>query len=105
MLIMREETEQLLGDQHILKGLESVLSIKGSIMENIATVVEEELCTGCGTCVSVCPTGAIKMRVSKGLYLPEIEECSIELIPVISKYPDGIFSKEMYNIVNGIIYR
>ena len=43
-------------------------------MDNIDEVVEDGLCTGCGTCVGVCPTSAITMRVSSGLFLPEIKE-------------------------------
>jgi coenzyme F420 hydrogenase subunit beta len=74
MLIMREGTEPLLGNQLIHDRLGSAPSIKGSIMENIAAIVEDGLCTGCGTCAGICPTGAIKMRMSKGLYSPEIEE-------------------------------
>ena len=41
---------------------------------NIAEVVLDGLCTGCGTCAGVCPTDTIVMRVSNGLYSPEIEE-------------------------------
>lgn len=43
-------------------------------MDTIAQVVNDGLCTGCGTCVGVCPTRAIKMYVSNGVYLPKIEE-------------------------------
>jgi len=32
------------------------------------------LCTGCGTCAGVCPTEAIKIHVSEGVCVPEIEE-------------------------------
>ena len=41
---------------------------------NIAKVVECGICTGCGTCSAVCPTDAIAMRISNGLFLPEIIE-------------------------------
>lgn len=40
---------------------------------NISYVVENDLCCGCGTCVAVCPNEAIKMEVSEGLFLPEID--------------------------------
>jgi len=43
-------------------------------MEFIAEVVRQGLCTGCGTCAGVCPTEAINMRISNGLFLPHIEE-------------------------------
>lgn len=42
-------------------------------MENIAAVVEDGLCTGCGTCAGICPTEAIEMRISNRLWLPRIE--------------------------------
>lgn len=43
-------------------------------MNTIAQVVNSGLCTGCGTCAGVCPSKAIKMRISNGLYLPKMEE-------------------------------
>jgi coenzyme F420 hydrogenase subunit beta len=35
-------------------------------------VVEKGLCLGCGTCAGVCPTRAIKMKASDGLFMPEV---------------------------------
>jgi coenzyme F420 hydrogenase subunit beta len=53
-------------------------------MNTISQVVKAKLCTGCGTCASICPNEAIKMRKFEfeGLYLPEIKndkcrECGI----------------------------
>jgi coenzyme F420 hydrogenase subunit beta len=43
------------------------------LRDNIAEIIRDELCTGCGTCVGVCPTEAIVMRISKGLFLPKID--------------------------------
>jgi coenzyme F420 hydrogenase subunit beta len=40
---------------------------------NISFVVRNGLCTGCGTCVGVCPQSAIKMRKREGLYLPLVD--------------------------------
>ncbi len=47
-------------------------------MKNVANVVEDGLCTGCGTCAGICPAGAILMDVSEGLLLPKIdlEKCT-----------------------------
>jgi coenzyme F420 hydrogenase subunit beta len=41
---------------------------------NIKEVVDQGLCTGCGTCSGICPVEAVEMHVSKGLLLPRIDE-------------------------------
>lgn len=47
---------------------------------NINFVVKEGLCTGCGTCVGLCPVDAVQMVIDrkKGIYIPEIadEKCT-----------------------------
>ena len=42
--------------------------------KTIETIVKRGLCTGCGTCVGICPTSALKMvkNDSKGIYLPQL---------------------------------
>ena len=40
---------------------------------NISPVVANSLCCGCGTCASICPTNAISITVSEGLFKPEVE--------------------------------
>ena len=42
----------------------------------IASVVKDGLCTGCGTCIALCPEEAIKLRINekKGIYVPELNE-------------------------------
>jgi coenzyme F420 hydrogenase subunit beta len=44
--------------------------------KSIYTVVQDGLCTGCGTCVGVCPKDAIEMKInnSKGIYLPYLDQ-------------------------------
>ena len=44
--------------------------------ETIAQVVKDGLCTGCGTCISLCPNEAIKLTINekKGIYVPELNE-------------------------------
>jgi len=41
---------------------------------NIRSVAESGLCTMCGTCIGVCPTDAIKMHATNGLFLPLIDK-------------------------------
>ena len=42
----------------------------------IAQVVRDGLCTGCGTCIALCPEEAIKLTIDekKGIYIPELDE-------------------------------
>ena len=42
----------------------------------IAQVVKDGLCTGCGTCLALCPEEAIKLTINekKGIYVPEVNE-------------------------------
>ena len=42
-------------------------------MPTISKVVVLGLCCGCGTCAGVCPTEAIGMQVSSGIYQPKID--------------------------------
>ena len=44
--------------------------------ETIAQVVKEGLCTGCGTCIALCPKEAIELRMDKsgGIYVPKLNE-------------------------------
>lgn len=44
--------------------------------KTIEEVVGQGLCTGCGTCVGICPTSAVKIRLDKrkGTYVPELIE-------------------------------
>ena len=48
-------------------------------MENnntISQLVKDGLCTGCGTCVALCPGEAIEMMINekKGIYAPQLNE-------------------------------
>jgi len=44
--------------------------------ENIKGVVKDELCTGCGTCIALCPTEALELTINekKGIYEPKMNE-------------------------------
>ena len=39
-------------------------------------IIKNRLCTGCGTCISICPSSALKIKINKseGIYIPEIDE-------------------------------
>ena len=45
---------------------------KGTIRD----IVDKELCTGCGTCIAICPKGAINLIINEriGIYVPKINE-------------------------------
>jgi Coenzyme F420-reducing hydrogenase, beta subunit len=45
-------------------------------MNNVDQIIKSELCTGCGTCISLCPSKVIKMTLNdgKGIYLPKLNE-------------------------------
>lgn len=52
--------------------------------KTIQSVVEAGLCTGCGTCVGICPNDAVQMMIDrrKGIYVPQLDrercnECGI----------------------------
>ena len=42
--------------------------------KTVKAVTENELCTGCGTCVGICPKHAIRVIKSKGIYIPQIND-------------------------------
>jgi len=44
--------------------------------KTISQVIKSNLCTGCGTCVSLCPEEAIKLIINKkkGIYIPKLNE-------------------------------
>ena len=55
--------------------------LKTKTKKTIEPVVKDGLCTGCGTCVSLCPQEALKMVIDnpKGIYVPQLDrECCNE---------------------------
>lgn len=44
--------------------------------KTIIQVVKNRLCTGCGTCVALCPNESIRLRINKkkGIYMPELNK-------------------------------
>ncbi len=43
-------------------------------LNNVTCVVKDNLCTGCGVCVAVCPERAIAICSTNGLLIPKVDE-------------------------------
>lgn len=82
--------------------------------KNITSIVEDNLCTGCGTCISLCPKNAIMIKLDekKGRFIPELDEnscnsCGICYAACPGKGIDykqfnlNLFGKEPENILVG----
>ncbi len=82
--------------------------------KTVVTVVRDGLCTGCGTCVAICPKDAMEMTISKskGIYLPHVDkqncnQCGIclETCPGhgvdFDQLNGGIFGKQPEDILLG----
>jgi coenzyme F420 hydrogenase subunit beta len=80
----------------------------------IASVVRDGLCTGCGTCIALCPKEAIELTLNekKGIYIPKLNEEKCNNCGVCFKVCPGhevdfnalnleIFGKEPENILIG----
>lgn len=61
-----------MGEKAVLSRIDGPLRKWNTVKE----IVNDGLCTGCGTCAGMCPNGAIVMHVSEfeGLYFPNVEE-------------------------------
>jgi coenzyme F420 hydrogenase subunit beta len=57
----------------------------------IRKTVQDDLCTGCGACVAVCPTNAVRMikHYPKGIYIPKINHKKCNLCGLCSKVCPG----------------
>ena len=77
-------------------------------------VVKNELCTGCGTCIALCPNGALELIINekKGIYIPKLNEEKCNDCGVCCKVCPGhemdfkglnleIFGEEPENILIG----
>lgn len=80
----------------------------------IVQVVKDGLCTGCGTCIALCPEEAIKLTINekKGIYVSELDEDRCNKCGICYKVCPGhevdfkqlnseIFGKEPGNIIIG----
>lgn len=82
--------------------------------KTIAQVVKDSLCTGCGTCIALCPNSAIELTMDekKGIYVPRIDEEKCKNCGICFKVCPGhevdfkglnleIFGEEPENILIG----
>ena len=82
--------------------------------KTISQVVRDGLCTGCGTCIALCPEEAIKLSINekKGIYVPRLDEEKCNNCGICYKVCPGhevefkqlnleIFGKEPENILIG----
>jgi coenzyme F420 hydrogenase subunit beta len=82
-------------------------------MNNILEVIQHNLCVGCGTCISVCPNGALRLfeDIKKGTFRPRlnIEICSqcgncLSICPGLNVHLPVInkpFQEQKYNFYVG----
>lgn len=65
----------------------------------MSIIIDDELCTGCGSCVDSCPFGAIELKNDKAKVLPACNLCGacVEICPVeaIKLERDGNKSKKI----------
>ena len=57
----------------------------------MAIIVDEEKCTGCGSCVEACPSEAITIENDKAKI--DLEEC-VECESCLDECPEGAISLE-----------
>ena len=82
--------------------------------DTISQVVKDGLCTGCGTCIALCPNESIKLTINekKGIYVPEVNEEKCNNCGICYKVCPGhevdfktlnleLFGKEPENILIG----
>lgn len=80
----------------------------------IFEVVKDDLCTGCGTCIALCPNDALELSINeeKGIYSPELNEVKCNQCGICYKVCPGhnvdfkalnreIFGREVKDILIG----
>jgi coenzyme F420 hydrogenase subunit beta len=72
--------------------------------DNIQYIVKNDLCTGCGTCVSFCPTGSIKMVDSRqDVFHPQVDNATCTYCGYCMKVCPGqqVDFKQLYREIYG----
>jgi coenzyme F420 hydrogenase subunit beta len=70
------------------------------MFKNVSDIVRKNLCTGCGTCYSLCPTESIKIVIDqkKGIYIPQINSECNNCGVCLKVCPGHKFDFEEYNM-------
>lgn len=79
---------------------------------NISSIIKNNLCTSCGTCVALCPKDALSLVIKNGIYLPYLDEKLCNNCSICYKVCPGhgldfiefnieLFGKKPENLVSG----
>jgi len=72
---------------------------------NIKNIVKKRLCRGCGTCVGICPTDAIEIKINEGgFYIPEINEKKCTDCDLCSKVCPQINRTKNFDELNKFVF-
>ncbi len=72
---------------------------------NIKNIVKKGLCIGCGTCVGVCPTDAVEIKINKrGFYTPKINEKKCTDCDLCSKVCPQINKTKNFDELNKFVF-
>ncbi len=72
---------------------------------NIKNIVKKGLCIGCGTCVGVCPTDAVEIKINKrGFYTPKINEKKCTDCDLCSKICPQINKTKNFDELNKFVF-
>lgn len=74
-------------------------------MIHIDQIVNSDLCTGCGTCIGICPTNSLTLTLDKpmGVYIPKLDKSSCTRCGICSSCCPGlgVDFKELNSIIFG----
>lgn len=71
----------------------------------IKYIIQENVCSGCGTCAGICPKEAIEMRINeRGFYIPKIDDVACNNCNICSKVCPQINKEENFNKLNKFVF-